>query len=44
VLTVARRLGRRSVGIDLNPQYVVLARQRSSAEVPVLADAEEAAA
>lgn len=30
VLTVARHLGRRSVGIDLNPEYVVLARQRSS--------------
>jgi len=44
VLAVARRLGRRCVGIDLNPQYVVLARQRSSTEVAVLAEAEEAAA
>jgi DNA modification methylase len=44
VLAVARRLGRRSVGIDLNPEYVVLARQRSSVEVPVLAEVEEASA
>ncbi|MGI0128729.1 MAG: DNA methyltransferase [Thermoplasmata archaeon] len=33
VLAVARRLGRCSVGIDLNPEYVVLARQRSSPEL-----------
>lgn len=32
VLAVARRLGRKSVGIDLNPKYVDLARERSSAE------------
>ena len=44
VLAVARRLGRRSVGIDLSPEYVVLARQRSSTEAPVLADAEGALA
>jgi hypothetical protein len=44
VLAVARRLRRRSVGIELNPEYVVLARQRSSAEAPVLAAAEGAPA
>jgi DNA modification methylase len=31
VLAVARRLRRSSVGIDINPDYVLLARERSSA-------------
>ena len=35
-LHVARRLGRRSIGIELNPQYVQLARRRSGADVPSL--------
>jgi DNA modification methylase len=34
---VARRLGRRAVGIDLNPEYVALARRRCAADVPDLA-------
>ncbi len=35
VLAVARRLGRRSVGIDLNPEYAALARERiGSVTVP----------
>jgi DNA modification methylase len=33
VLAVARRLGRASVGIDLNPEYVALAKERSSGEL-----------
>jgi hypothetical protein len=33
VLGVARRLGRRSIGIELNPEYVTLARRRSDGEV-----------
>ncbi len=36
VLAVARRLGRRSIGIELNREYVKLARQRASADVPDL--------
>jgi DNA modification methylase len=36
VLAVARSLGRRSVGVELNPDYVALARRRSSATVPDL--------
>jgi hypothetical protein len=44
VLAVARRLGRRSIGIDLNPEYAVLARQRSSVAASVLADTGEASA
>lgn len=35
-LGVARRLGRRSIGIELNPRYVELARRRSTADVPQL--------
>ena len=42
VLAVARRLGRRSVGIDLNPEYASLARQRSSVEAVAIADVAEA--
>jgi DNA modification methylase len=34
VLAAARRLGRRSIGIDLNPEYVEMARHRSSAVAP----------
>jgi DNA modification methylase len=33
VLAVARRRGRRSIGIELNPDYVTLARRRSDGEV-----------
>ena len=33
---VARRLGRRSILIELNPEYVALARERSGANVPSL--------
>ena len=33
VLAVARRLGRRSIGVELNPDYVTLARRRSAGEV-----------
>jgi DNA modification methylase len=33
VLAVARRLGRRSIGIELNPDYVTLARHRSAAAI-----------
>jgi site-specific DNA-methyltransferase (adenine-specific) len=36
VLQVARALGRRSVGIELNPRYVKLARRRSGADLPDL--------
>jgi DNA modification methylase len=32
-LAVARRMGLRSVGIELNPEYVALARRRASADV-----------
>ena len=35
-LQVARRLGRRSIGIELNPAYVKLARERCQANVPDL--------
>jgi DNA modification methylase len=35
-LAVARRLGRRSIGIELNPKYVELARARCRADVPDL--------
>lgn len=43
-LAVARLLGRRSVGIDLNPEYVVLARQRSSISAAIREAAGEATA
>ncbi len=43
VLAVARRLGRRSVGIDLNPAYTTLARERIEAAASTIAGAEEAA-
>jgi DNA modification methylase len=33
-LAAARRLGQRSIGIDLNPEYVEMARHRSSAIAP----------
>lgn len=36
VLAVARRLGRRSVGIELKSEYVTLARKRCGADVPDL--------
>ncbi|MGB7124426.1 MAG: site-specific DNA-methyltransferase [Thermoplasmata archaeon] len=42
VLAVARRLRRRSVGIDLNPQYATLARERIDAAVSAITGAEEA--
>ena len=35
-LQVARRLGRRSVGIELQPEYAALARRRSTADTPAL--------
>ena len=35
-LLVARRLGRRSVGIELNPAYVAMARERFDAAHPAL--------
>ncbi len=35
-LAVARGLGRRSIGIDLNPEYVALARRRSGGDQPSL--------
>jgi DNA modification methylase len=35
-LAVARRLGRRSIGIELNPKYIELARNRCRADVPDL--------
>jgi len=35
-LFVARSLGRRSIGIELNPSYVKLARRRCQADVPDL--------
>ncbi|EQD55538.1 DNA methylase N-4/N-6 domain protein, partial [mine drainage metagenome] len=44
VLAVARRMGRRSVGIELNPDYVALARRRSAADVPAVVGREEASA
>lgn len=44
VLAVARRLGRRSIGIELNPDYVTLARRRSAAEVPDVVQREGASA
>ena len=44
VLAVARSLGRRSLGIELNPEYVRLARRRCSANVPDLVRYEEAVA
>jgi DNA modification methylase len=43
-LAVARRLRRRSVGIDLNPNYENLARERIADTVAALADTGEAAA
>lgn len=36
VLAVARRLGRRSVGVELKPEYLRLARRRSGADRPDL--------
>ncbi|EQD29555.1 DNA methylase N-4/N-6 domain protein, partial [mine drainage metagenome] len=44
VLAVARRLRRLSVGIDLNPGYAILARERIDAAVATVTEAEEAAA
>ncbi|MGH9029968.1 MAG: DNA methyltransferase [Acidimicrobiales bacterium] len=44
VLAVARGLGRRSIGVELNPEYAELARRRSSANVPDLSRFEEATA
>lgn len=44
VLAVARRLGRMSVGVDLNPEYVALARERSSVELAQGAAAQGATA
>ncbi|MGI0055129.1 MAG: DNA-methyltransferase, partial [Thermoplasmata archaeon] len=44
VLAVARRLGRRSTGIDLNASYAVLAKERIDATVASLAQSAEAAA
>jgi len=44
VLAVARSLGRRSLGVELNPEYVSLARRRCSANVPDLARFEVAVA
>jgi DNA modification methylase len=36
VLAVARSLGRRSIGIELKPEYVTLARERARSNVPDL--------
>ncbi len=44
VLAVARRLGRRSVGIDLNAKYAALAMERVDAAIASLPQSEEAAA
>jgi DNA modification methylase len=44
VLAVALRLGRRSIGIDLNPGYAALARERIEVAASTVAVAEEAAA
>jgi len=44
VLAVARSLGRRSLGIELSSEYVLLARKRCSADVPDLSRFEEAVA
>jgi len=38
VLAVARRLGRRSVGVDLNPEYAVLAKERVDLAVESLGE------
>ncbi len=43
-LAVARRLRRRSIGVDLNPNYEVLARERIADTVAALADTGEAVA
>ena len=43
-LAVARRLRRRSVGIDLNPDYEVLARERIAETVATLGETGEAVA
>jgi DNA modification methylase len=43
VLAVARRLRRRSVGIDLNPSYTILARARISDAISAAAETAEAA-
>jgi len=44
VLAVARSLGRRSIGIELNPDYVTLARHRSAGGVADVVAREEAPA
>jgi len=44
VLAVARSLGRRFIGIELNPDYVALAHRRSDAEIPRAVGWEEASA
>ena len=44
VLAVARRLGRRSIGIDLNPKYAILAKERIDTVVASLGPPAEAAA
>ncbi|MGA9839411.1 MAG: site-specific DNA-methyltransferase [Thermoplasmata archaeon] len=44
VLAVARRLGRSSIGVDLNPEYAVLARERADAATARVARAGEASA
>lgn len=44
VLAVARRLGRRSLGIDLNPAYIELARARSAADLGSVGPSGEATA
>ena len=44
VLAVARRLRRRSVGIDLNPAYAVLAKERIDDAVVSVGETAEAAA
>lgn len=41
VLAVARRLRRRSVGIDLNPRYAILAQERVTDAISTVAETEE---
>jgi hypothetical protein len=43
VLAVARRLRRRSLGIDLNPEYGVLARERVESVAVAVGEVGEAA-
>ena len=43
VMVVARRLGRRSVGIELKEEYVTIARRRCAADVPDIESFAEAA-